>query len=218
MHKFISLSQSVFIVILIGLFIAGCTVEPVSTTESKPAHDESGEKSGHQSLMAFEPTAEINKSIQAFQFTDQDGKSFGLEDLKGKVWIADFIFTRCTHVCPQTIPNKLELEKRLTDEGVDVEFVSFSVQPDYDTPSVLKEYGSQYHEDNDSFHYLTGYDFSEIQAFAVDNFGLELKQVGKGVKHGQSFYLLDGNGKVQAEYDGIHPDMDQIVQDIKELQ
>lgn len=101
---------------------------------------------------------QLNWKLDNFSYTDQNGKTFGRDDLKGKVWVADFIFTSCKTVCPPLIANMERLQRMLKDEGVqNVEFVSFSVDPTVDTPSKLKEFMSRYDMDESKWHFLTGY-------------------------------------------------------------
>ena len=105
--------------------------------------------------------------IEEFSFVDQEEKSFSKEDLRGKVWIADFIFTSCEDVCLPMTFNMSKLQKMLKDEGIqDVEFVSFSVDPEVDKPEVLKTFGDQFNVDYSNWHFLTGYKQKEIEQFA----------------------------------------------------
>ena len=85
-----------------------------------------------------------NWPVEDFTYTDQNGESFGLKNLKGKVWIADFIFTNCESVClPMTANMKKITRFESEKEGIDnIQFVSFSVDPSVDTPEVMKEYGA----------------------------------------------------------------------------
>src|SRR5690625_7987368 len=86
----------------------------------------------------------MSEKITDFEFTTQDSRTFGLDDLKGNYWVADFVFTNCTTVCLPMTTNMSYLQDQINEEGLeDVELVSFSVDPDYDTPEVLKEYRSE---------------------------------------------------------------------------
>lgn len=157
--------------------------------------------------------------IKDFNFTDQDGKPFGLKDLEGKVWVADFVFTNCTTVCPPMTMNMSELQKKIKEEKLDdVHFVSFSVDPEMDTPEALKQYGESFGADFSRWHFLTGYSQKEIEDYVPKNFKAVVKKPRDGdqVIHGVSFYLLNKNGEIIGEYPG---DKDvpfkQIVKDIK---
>ena len=109
--------------------------------------------------------------IEEFSFVDQEEKSFSKEDLRGKVWVADFIFTSCDDVCLPMTFNMSKLQKMLKDEGIqDVELVSFSVDPEVDQPDVLKTFGDRFDADYTNWHFLTGYKQKEIEQFARENF------------------------------------------------
>ncbi|CAI8917096.1 MULTISPECIES: SCO family protein [Bacillus] len=165
---------------------------------------------------------QLNWKLDNFSYTDQNGKTFGRDDLKGKVWVADFIFTSCKTVCPPLIANMERLQRMLKDEGVqNVEFVSFSVDPTVDTPSKLKEFMSRYDMDESKWHFLTGYSQEEVTEFAKKNFQtlVDKPQDSDQVTHGTSFYLVDQTGTVVKKYSGLsNPPYKDIVRDIKRIQ
>ena len=89
--------------------------------------------------------ADHDYKIEPFEFTNQHNEQVSLEDLKGEVWLAQFVFTNCTTVCPPMMFNMSKVENELIEEGVeDYKIVSFSVDPDVDTPEVLQEYLDMY--------------------------------------------------------------------------
>ncbi|MFD1708046.1 SCO family protein [Siminovitchia sediminis] len=157
--------------------------------------------------------------VEDFNFTDQDGNPFGLEDLKGKVWVADFVFTNCTTVCPPMTMNMSELQDMVKEEGLeDVHFVSFSVDPDVDTPEALKEYGQSFGADFSNWHFLTGFSQKEIEDYAAKSFKTIVKkpQDDDQVIHGVSFYLINKDGEIIGDYPGDNDvPFKQIVKDIK---
>ncbi|MDV7763736.1 MULTISPECIES: SCO family protein [unclassified Peribacillus] len=163
-----------------------------------------------------------NWDLEDFSYIDQEGKAFSKSDLKGKVWVADFIFTSCKTVCLPMTSNMTKLQQQLKDEGIsDVEFVSFSVDPEIDKPDVLKKYGDQFNVDYSNWHFLTGYGQEEIERFARDNFKLIVKkpETGDQVIHGTSFFLIDQKGKIMKDYTGLQDiPFDEIIKHIKILQ
>ncbi|AMM93504.1 SCO family protein [Peribacillus simplex] len=163
-----------------------------------------------------------NWDLEDFSYIDQKGKAFSKSDLKGKVWVADFIFTSCKTVCLPMTSNMTKLQQQLKDEGIsDVEFVSFSVDPEIDKPDVLKKYGDQFNVDYSNWHFLTGYGQEEIEQFARDNFKLIVKkpETGDQVIHGTSFFLIDQKGKIMKDYTGLQDiPFDEIIKHIKILQ
>ncbi|MEH7387224.1 SCO family protein [Bacillus sp. JJ1521] len=163
----------------------------------------------------------LNYEVSDFSYVDQNGDNLSLKDLEGKVWIADMIFTNCTTVCPPMSAHMAKLQGMVKEEGLDVEFVSFSVDPEVDTPEVLKEYAESYSDDLSNWHLLTGYTLPEITVFAKDSFkALVAKPDGQDqVIHVIKFYLVDQNGTVLKEYNGVeNTPYEEIIADIKTIQ
>lgn len=164
----------------------------------------------------------MNEDMLEFEFTTQDNKTLSLEDLKGNYWIADMIFTNCETVCLPMTANMKLLQDRLKEEGFDdIQLVSFSVDPDYDTPEVLKEYGESYDADFSNWTFLTGYDFETIKEISIKSFKSILAEPPEGddqVTHGTRFFLVDPEGKVIKHYDGVQSgNMESIVNDIRKI-
>ena len=93
--------------------------------------------------------------VDKWELTDHFGQKFGSKDLEGKVFIANFFFTRCPTICPQLIEKMNEVRKRF-EHDEDVVFVSFSVDPAYDTPAVLRSYREKSHISANNWVFLTG--------------------------------------------------------------
>ena len=88
-----------------------------------------------------------------FSLIDQNAKNLSDIDLRGKPYICDFIFTSCGSACPLMSKHMADLQKRLPAK---IQLVSFTVNPEFDTPPVLKEYAKQYGADETRWHFLTG--------------------------------------------------------------
>jgi protein SCO1 len=162
-----------------------------------------------------------NWPIDDFTFTDQNGEPFGLNDLKGKIWVSDFIFTNCETVCPPMTAHMAKLQKMAKEKGLDVEFVSFSVDPEVDTPEKLKEYVKKFDGDLANWHLLTGYSQQEIEQFAEKNFKTIVQKPKNQdqVIHGTNFYLVDQNGTIVQTYSGAQDvPYEQILEHIEILQ
>lgn len=160
------------------------------------------------------------KQTPDFSFTNQENEAFGSEDLEGKWWIADFIFTNCTTVCLPMTYNMSQLQIMLEDEGIDAELVSFTVDPDVDNPEVLKDYAESYNADLSNWTFLTGYDFETIQELALDPFMTGVKQEPDSdqVTHGVRFFLVSPEGEVIKNYMGTDlEEMEKIVEDLKKV-
>lgn len=163
----------------------------------------------------------MSEKVADFEFTTQDNETLSLEDLNGEWWVADFVFTNCTSVCLPMTTNMKLLQDKIKTEDLDVQLISFSVDPDHDTPEVLKEYAADYDADLDNWTFLTGYDFHTIKELSVKSFRNFVKEPEPGddqVTHGTRFFLVNPEGKVVKNYDGIKADeMDNIVADLKDL-
>lgn len=146
-----------------------------------------------------------DKKIDSFSFIDQNGHAFGVEDLAGTVWIASFVFTSCETVCPPMMIETASLQKRLADEDIPVDFVSFTVDPEVDTPEVLKQYIQQFTNNEVNWHMLSGYSQKEIEIFAREQFQtiVQKPDTSNQVIHGTNFYLVDEQGYVLNEYNYI---------------
>ncbi|MGP4080760.1 SCO family protein [Pseudalkalibacillus sp. R45] len=172
----------------------------------------------------LEKPDDFNFEVQSFNYTNQDGETVSLEDLKGKVWVVDFIFTSCNTVCPPMTNSMANLQKNIEKAGLeDVQIVSFSVDPEVDTPKKLKEFGIKHHADFSNWHFLTGYEQGEIEAFTEESFKAAVQKTSASdqVSHGTSFYLVDQNGTVVTRYSGTNrsdEDDKTVIQDIKALQ
>ncbi|HLO10816.1 MAG TPA: SCO family protein [Pseudoneobacillus sp.] len=164
----------------------------------------------------------VNWPVQDFTYTNQDGKTFGLGDLKGKVWVADFIFTSCADVCSPMTFNMRKLQEMVKDEGINnIEFVSFSVDPTVDTPEMLKKFGGNFKVDFSNWNFLTGYKQEEIENLALKSFKALVKKPNQGdqVIHGTDLYLVGPEGKVLKYYTGLNDiPYEDIINDMKTLQ
>jgi len=163
----------------------------------------------------------VNWPVKDFTATTQDNKPLSLKDLKGKIWISDFMFTSCPDICPPMTSNMTKLQKMVKDEGLkDVEFVSFSVDPTVDTPEVLTRYATQFGVDFKNWTFLTGYSQEFIEGYAPKNFKTIVKKVTEGnVLHQPYFYLVDQDGNIKKTYKGDQEvPFDEIISDIKTLQ
>ncbi|WP_301108718.1 SCO family protein [Sporosarcina sp.] len=163
---------------------------------------------------------ERGKQVRSFSFTDQNGDAFGTEQLKGKPWIADFVFTSCTTICPTLTSEFASLQNLLKKEGIDVQLVSFSVDSEVDDPATLKSYIANFTTDETNWHLLTGYSQQELEAFAREEFQtFVLKHdASTQVVHGTNFYLMDSEGYIMKEYSFSNETyQDELLKDLKRL-
>ena len=142
-------------------------------------------------------------SVPEFTLINQDGKNFGSPDLRGKIWIADFIYTMCPGPCPMISSRMSELQKPL--EKTDVHLVSFSVDPAKDTPQVLRSYAEKLQAEPGRWDFLTGPQ-STIYNLSRDGFKLAVGEE-KGVPvHSTRMILVDRHGEIRGYYDAAEAD------------
>lgn len=115
--------------------------------------------------------------------------------------------------------NMSEIQERLKEAGVEAKLVSFTVDPERDTPDVLGNFASKFTDDLSNWHFLTGYEQDEIAAFAKESFKAAAEPIPDSDQfaHHTLFYLVDQNGIVVKAYSGTEPDFDEIVKDTKAL-
>jgi protein SCO1 len=145
--------------------------------------------------------------VSDFQLTTQAGKTLSRDDLKSKVWVADFIFTRCTGPCRQITGSMASLQEQLVGQK-DVYLVSFSVDPEHDTPAVLAEYAKQFSADPERWFFLSG-DRAKMYEMIEKGFKLGVAQnegtartPGNEVMHSTRLALVDKQGKIRGYFDG----------------
>lgn len=136
-------------------------------------------------------------SAPQFELTERSGRTVTSADLRGKVWIADFIFTRCLGPCPEMTSKMRRLQDMLA--GVpDVVLTTFTVDPQHDTPEVLREYAAAKGADPQRWLFLTG----SIEALdAVQVKGFRIGMAGESIHHSTSFVLVDREGRIRGYYD-----------------
>jgi len=149
----------------------------------------------------------------SFTLTDQSGHSFDSGTLRGRAWIADFIFTSCAGSCPRMSEQMSLLQKRLPAE---VRFVSISVDPQRDTPAVLAEYARRYSAQEGRWYLLTG-PADAIAKIVQKGFRLSYAEGGspeEPVTHSVRFVLVDRGGMIRGAYDSTEPSQfEQLIRD-----
>ena len=157
----------------------------------------------------------VHQQLPDFSLTDQRAAPFALSDLHGKVWVADFIFTSCATICPQMTIQMASLQEEFASD--DIHFVSFSVDPERDTPEVLFRYADRYGADGNRWAFLTGQK-EAIYQLAGEGFNLAAGHRGSEILHSTRFVLVDRAGQVRGYYDSrSKAHLQQLRQDIQTL-
>jgi len=162
------------------------------------------------------PAKELQRyrALPAFQLTNQDAQPVTLDDLKGKVWLADFVYTTCPGPCPLITAHMARLQGKLP---ADARLVSFSTDPQKDTPAVLKAYATKFGATG-RWTFLTG---PKEQVYDLINHGFMLAidaPPGAPIVHSTKMVLVDRTGTLRGFYDGITEESDgQILEDMRSL-
>jgi len=163
--------------------------------------------------------------VPDFSLTERSGRRIELADLKGKVWIADFIYTNCPDTCPLQSAQMAELQKDLSGEK-EVQLVSISVDPARDTPEALSEYAQRFGADPERWFFLTG-EKEVIYRLAWEGFHLAAIEIppeardhtGASHMHSARFMLMDRQGQIRGYYDSNRdPEaLQRLLRDVKAL-
>lgn len=156
--------------------------------------------------------------VPYFRLTDQTGQTISLDDLKGKIWAANFIFTRCKGPCPITVMRMQELNNKLERTRGNVQLVTFSVDPEYDTPSILKAFSEQQGANHATWKFLTGTP-DAIQNIVIKGLLQPIAKEPNGTPaHSTRIVLVDRQGWLRGYHDGLDPEaVQKLMVDIGEL-
>ena len=163
--------------------------------------------------------------VGPFALTERSGRQITNRDLNGKIWVADFVYTTCPGPCPMVTANLAAVQKATANDP-NVQLVTFTVDPQTDTPGVLAKYADKYGADANRWWFLTGPEkplYSLIQnSFlqAVQDNRTQQTEPGQfTVTHSTYFALVDTEGDVRGFYDGAGPsDHADLLRDIKKLE
>jgi protein SCO1/2 len=144
-------------------------------------------------------------SVAPFEFVDQSGKPFASTELRGKAWVGAFFFTRCPTVCPKITARMQALQRFGNERQLDFRLVSFSIDPDFDTPAVLEKYGQDNGVDVQRWRLLTG-SAERIKQLSEGTFRLALSGRPNpnadhlGMIHSGHLVLVDREGILRGHY------------------
>ena len=152
-------------------------------------------------------TNDISFPLDDFTLTERGGGKLSKADLRGRVWIASFVFTRCTGPCPQVTATMARLQSELAHEK-DVRFVTFTVDPDRDDPAELRKYAEHFRADKERWLFLTGEE-KELHRLLKEGFKVPIyrnsatKEVGKEFDHSSRLVVVDRHGQLRGYFDGF---------------
>ena len=175
-----------------------------------------------------EPELPVLAQLPPFHLLDQGGRPFGSPDLRGSVWVVDFIFTRCPSACPRLTGELKRLQPvalaPIPEGALPIGLLSITVDPEHDTPQVLAEFARGAGADARVWRFLTGA-AAAIEETVVGGFKQPMDRVDAGptggtfdIMHGTRFVLLDQHGRIRGYYDtGDAAQMATLREDLERL-
>lgn len=149
--------------------------------------------------------------VPRFHLTSQSGGPLGRSDLEGFIWVADFIFTNCTGPCPRMS----SLMRHIQASAPRVKLVSFTVDPDRDSPPVLAAYARRYQADPSRWYFLTG---ARAELNDLGLTGFKLGNVDGSLVHSTRFVLVDRKSKIRGYYGTDEDDPSgRLLRDVRRL-
>jgi protein SCO1/2 len=163
-------------------------------------------------------------TLKEFKLTNHDGRAFTNRDIDGSVVLVNFIFTSCPSTCPMLTKTMADVQARLKGTGKSVQLLSISVDPEHDTPEVLKTYAKKHFADLSTWSFITG-SKEEIRNLVVGSFASPLSiessdkpddmSAGFQIAHGEHFVLLDQLGRIRSyEHINSPKDINRVMRDI----
>jgi protein SCO1/2 len=167
------------------------------------------------------PLPDLGK-VQAFSLISEKGTPFSSEQLKEKIWVASFFFSRCKTICPKLLGSLQDLHEQAADRGIPLEIVTITVDPEHDTPEVLQTKAKEYRTQKTPWHFLTGSP-DTIRDVIVNGFKTHMgeKEILENgileIGHGSKLILLDGQGIVRGFYSANKEEQEELLTDAEKL-
>jgi protein SCO1/2 len=161
--------------------------------------------------------------VPKFALTDESGATLTEDALRGHVSIVDFIFTRCDSICPLSSMKMHRLQEETSDQP-DIKLLSFSVDPDYDTPPRLAEYAKKFEADSGRWHFVTG-PITAMKKVVTDAMMISMDRDGRtqpngapNIVHQPHFLLIDRDLHIRGLYDSTEPvRLEALLRDARDL-
>ena len=161
----------------------------------------------------------IYHTIADFKFVDQDSSEVTNDTFKDKIYVADFFFTSCRTICPKMKTQMLRVYETV-EKDPEVLLLSHTIDPEYDTVGLLKDFAERLGVQSNKWHFVTGdkeqiYEIAQTSYFAT---ALEDKSEPDGFIHSGAFLLIDKHQRIRGKYDGtVEEDVNRLLKDIEKL-
>ena len=197
-----------FIILVFGIYFIPKIMDRINhddITRDESRTDYVKEKKTPSDLAYIEINGK-KKKVPHFSFVNQDGKTITDKDYEGKVYIIEFFFTTCPTICPRMNTNLVKIQNEFTGND-NFGVASFTINPEHDTPEVLKEYAKKYGVTNPNWNLMTG-NQEDIYKLANEGFNLYTAQdstVVGGFEHSGNVALIDKKGFIRSRVVGGNP-------------
>lgn len=214
-------SNSLFFFLILSLFVfqSSCTSDKEKQKQvDLPFY-------GHhdvvyQATEEFEVGDTVYHTVPQWEYLTHDSVLLNSKSIENKIWIADFFFSYCPTICPPMTKAMRDVSDSLQQFNKNLVFLSFSIDPDRDTPSRLKLYRDRHEITAENWFFLTGNE-AETHELGINGFQLFAnadEQAPGGFAHSSNFVLIDENQHIRGVYDGLDPDSrKQLIKDAKLL-
>ena len=166
------------------------------------------------------PELPVISAVPEFKLLDEMGDNFGSGDLKGKVYLASFVFTSCPVTCRQLLEKMQKVQKRVKGVGSKIALVTFSVDPEYDTPKILYKTARDLKANPYIWKFVTG-PKEDIRSLLVGGFKVPMgdkEQIGDGslidIAHSEKIVLVDESGNIRGYYGSDKNSLNQLMIDV----
>lgn len=154
-------------------------------------------------------------TLPGFALTSEKNLPYGSEQLRGKVWVASFVFTSCPSICPDLMEKMQQVQHRTRNAGAAVQLVTFTVDPENDTPDKLHAYARRFKASPYRWTFLTG-DYTVLEDTIVAGFKLAMGKDAETFQlfHSERFVLIDQEGRIRGYYEATDAGVEKLSGDI----
>lgn len=163
------------------------------------------------------PELPIIAQVPDFELISENGQRFGSKDLKGRVYLANFVFARCPSVCPKMLADLEKIQKRVRGTGKKVAIVTFTVDPEHDNEKVLFDLARKHKANPFTWTFLTGTDKDAMFKLYRDGFKVGVEKNPKDlfdIAHSEKIVLVDGENRVRGFYSFETNDVNKLMIDV----
>lgn len=163
------------------------------------------------------PELPIISQVPEYELISENGQRFGSKDLRGRVYLANFVFARCPSVCPKMLGELEKIQKRVRGTGKKVAIVTFTVDPENDNETALFNLARKHKANPFTWTFLTGSDKEAMFKLYRDGFKVGVEQNPKNmfdIAHSEKIVLVDGENRVRGYYSFETNDVNKLMIDV----